>query len=346
MKACPHRERKYKKCGCPIWVQGTLNKKPMKKSLDLRNWEAAQRIVRDWESGHSVASVLMKDACDRFYANLQARKKAPDTLSKYKRLMDELRDEFKNRSVAGISVDELDRYWEAWKLSPISIRKKLERLRTFFRFCQDRGWIQSNPAKSLEPPNAKPLPTLPFTSEEVEKIHWAIDLVPPKGRFGLETPKRVRAFVDLLLFSGLRIRDAATLSRDKIDDGKLMLYTSKTGTPVWMPLPKQVLQKLEKIDGGDRYYFWTGNGSPKSGVSIWQRSLAKVFKTAGIRNGHAHRFRDTFSVNLLQAGVPLETVSILLGHSSLKITEKHYNPWVKSRQIALTAEIEKAWRLT
>ena len=51
-------------------------------------------------------------------------------------------------------------------------------------------------------------------------------------------------------------------------------------------------------------------------------------------------------MNLLQKGVPLETVSILLGQSNSRITAKHYNPWVKSRQAALDAEIEKAWKLT
>jgi integrase len=39
--------------------------------------------------------------------------------------------------------------------------------------------------------------------------------------------------------------------------------------------------------------------------------------------GHAHRFRDTFAVELSLAGVPLERVSILLGHTSVKITEEH-----------------------
>jgi len=48
-------------------------------------------------------------------------------------------------------------------------------------------------------------------------------------------------------------------------------------------------------------------------------------------------FRDTFAVEMLLAGVPLEQLSILLGHKSVKITEKHYAPWVKARQEQLAA---------
>jgi integrase len=47
---------------------------------------------------------------------------------------------------------------------------------------------------------------------------------------------------------------------------------------------------------------------------------------ARLADGHSHRLRDTFSVALLEKGVPLETVSILLGHTSIKTTEKHYAP--------------------
>jgi integrase/recombinase XerD len=45
---------------------------------------------------------------------------------------------------------------------------------------------------------------------------------------------------------------------------------------------------------------------------------------------------------MLLAGVPLEQVSILLGHKSVKITEKHYAPWVKARQDLLAANVRKA----
>ena len=105
---------------------------------------------------------------------------------------------------------------------------------------------------------------------------------------------------------------------------------------------KELSEELENLGHGGKYFFWSGEGLPKTTVADWQRSLTKVFKLAGIK-GHAHRFRDTFSVNLLEAGVSLESVSILLGHSSIRITEKHYAPWCASRQALLEREVEKVW---
>ena len=56
-----------------------------------------------------------------------------------------------------------------------------------------------------------------------------------------------------------------------------------------------------------------------------------------------HRFRDTFAVELLLAGVPIEQVSVLLGHASVKITEKHYAPWIRTRQEKLEEDVRKSW---
>jgi integrase len=54
------------------------------------------------------------------------------------------------------------------------------------------------------------------------------------------------------------------------------------------------------------------------------RYLSSLFTLAKGSGGNAHRFRDSFAVELLPAGVPLERVSVLLGHSSVKITQKDY----------------------
>jgi integrase/recombinase XerD len=345
IEACSHRSRTYRKCACPIWVQGTLEGRALRKSLNLRNWESAQQLVRDWESGGGVKAISLETACDRFYADCEVRGLGTAQLGKYKLLVEELKKEFGSRVTPSVSIDDLRRYRERWKVAPVTAQKKLERLRTFFRFCHDSGWISKNPAKVLKSPKVSLKPTLPFSDDEIEKVLWACeqypDLYPQSGEYA----GKVKPFVLLLEYSGLRIRDAVCLRCDALKDGKILLRTAKTGTAVWIPLPKVAIEALKSIRGFGTYFFWSGNGLPKSAVADWQRTLAKVFKAAGIQ-GHAHRFRDTFSVNLLQKGVSLETVSVLLGHSNTKITAKHYNPWVQSRQQALENEISKAWSVS
>lgn len=101
--------------------------------------------------------------------------------------------------------------------------------------------------------------------------------------------------------------------------------------------PPFVVGALNAIPEHTAYFFWTGNSTPKTAAGIWQESLKRLFILAGVPDGHAHRFRDTFSVELLLAGVPIERVSIILGHQSVRITEKHYAPWVRARQEQLEA---------
>ena len=60
---------------------------------------------------------------------------------------------------------------------------------------------------------------------------------------------------------------------------------------------------------------------------------------------NAQRFWDNvFSLELLLAGVPIERVSILLGHQSVRITEKHYAPWVRARLEQLEADVRRTWQ--
>jgi integrase/recombinase XerD len=54
-------------------------------------------------------------------------------------------------------------------------------------------------------------------------------------------------------------------------------------------------------------------------------------------SGHSHQLRDTFAVELLRQGVPMEELSKLLGHTSIRTTEKSYAPWVTARQDRLNA---------
>ena len=48
-------------------------------------------------------------------------------------------------------------------------------------------------------------------------------------------------------------------------------------------------------------------------------------------------------MELLLKGTPIEEVAVLLGHSSIRVTEKHYSPWVKARQQRVEGHVRNAW---
>jgi|SRR5271156_3043634 len=120
----------------------------------------------------------------------------------------------------------------------------------------------------------------------------------------------------------------------------LTLRTAKTGTDVRVPLPKEAVEALGAFESSI-YYFWSGHGTKKSCVGNYQRAFKKLYEIAEVKEGHAHRWRDTFAVELLLAGATIEQVAALLGHQSTKVTEKHYSPWVKARQEQLEATVRK-----
>ncbi|HUJ29694.1 MAG TPA: tyrosine-type recombinase/integrase [Candidatus Acidoferrum sp.] len=354
---CEHQGegRKYRRCRCPIWVDGFVGGKEVRKSIDITDWGKAQDKVRQWESQESeptpvLEPITIQVASERFLMNAATQKLNESTIYKYRLLFKQIGDFSQKRGlryVKELDLVTLDDFRAGWKDGARSSAKKLERLRAFFRFAQEREWITKNPAAGLRAPKVTLCPTMPYTGEEMLRILAAIDkyrdAFPARGR---ENALRLRGLVLLLRYSGMRIGDAVSLSADRIEGDRLFLYTQKTGVAVNTVLPNFVVKTLEAIPKvKDRHFFWNGMGKLETIVGSWRRRLAKLFELAGVSKGHAHRFRDTFAVELLLSGVLIERVSVLLGHQSVRITEKHYSPWVRARQEQLEADLRRSWEL-
>ncbi len=177
----------------------------------------------------------------------------------------------------------------------------------------------------------------------MKKILAGCDEFLIKGIYGEGNRKRLKAMILLLRHTGLRIRDAVTITWDRIQNERVFLYTQKTGTPVHVPVPPVVTAALAEVKTiHEEYVFWTGGGDPKSAVADWQRSFRRLLDIVGVK-GHFHMLRDTAAVEWLLAGVPLETVSVLLGHTDVRTTLDHYRPWVRALQQKLEDEVRKSW---
>jgi integrase/recombinase XerD len=354
---CPHKTkgRRFHRCDCPIWVQGSLAGEYVRESLNLTVWGAAQERVRGWEASGQVGVIKndvpgVREAIEKHIADAEARNLKPESLKKIKDVIERRLGNYCTqqgyRSLRQLDVDAVREFRNELvkDYSANSARKRLEYVRSFFNFCHQSGWITANPAAVIKPPKADYSPTMPFEQKHIDAVLKAADEFNASGKFRTAIRQRIRAMILLLRYSGLRISDAAVLERSRLKGDKLFLYTQKTGTPVWVPLPPKTVDALNQSPSDNqKYFFWNGNCLPTSAVKIWERTFGTVFKKAKIPDGTIHRFRDTFAVELLLKGVPIEQVSVLLGHSSLRVTEKHYSPWVRARQQQLEQSVRLAW---
>ena len=258
-----------------------------------------------------------------------------------------------------IDLDALLSFRATWADGRLAKQKKQSRVIGFFWACVRRGYIAQNPCMGLGKIKVVQVPTDYFPRDEFQKILDATWRCGDRrgGTVSVEDNRtRLRTMTLLMRWSGLRIRDAVTLERHRLHGDSLLLYQAKTGTPVYVPLPPFVVEALENVPPGPkpnpRYFFWSGNGMPKSAVADWQRSYRRLFRLVNLTRAdnspkrcHPHMFRDTFAIEMLLAGVPIDQVSLLLGHASVRITEKSYAPFVKARQIQLQESVRNSWHV-
>lgn len=350
---CPHTSERYRRCSCPIYVEGSLGGETVRQSLDQTSWEAASDLIAAWTASGKIGIVhaeipTIAGAVEKFFADATARQLQPATISKLKNLLEKRLlpwCEHKGfRQLKQLDVDALLQFRATWPDGPLSAYKNLERLRAFFWFCHRADWIEKNPAVAVKPPKLpdKSTKVKVFTEDEIQRIVEACDAYPEQNAYGHDNRARVKALILTLRYSGMRIGDCVGLQKGHLKGDKLFLNTQKSGSKIFVPLPKVAVDALEKIENGSKYFFWTGNGLRKSAVADWQRALRRLFELADV-TGNPHMFRHTFATDLLARGIPIEDVSVLLGHKSVKITESYYSHWIKARRDRLEERVRKLW---
>jgi len=365
---CKHKgDEQHKKCRCGKHLRWSYGGKQFRTSAKTRSWteaearrhevEAAFRAMKTGETDRgdvklqTVTRPTVEKAIELFLSDKRSQGLSAHFVSRYELELGRMRDFLTRKSIFfpdQITLESLTEFRATWNdLYPSSItrQKVQERLRAFLRYCHNAGMIARVP--KLSPIKVQEPPTMPLTDAEYQTLLTKIaeTFIPAKS-------KRIRALVQLMRNSGLAISDAATLEQSElIHDKAKDLYRvetsrTKTGTHVSVPIKAEVAKELlavGKLNANKKYFFWSGNGKVKTILSDLGTDIRKVFRLSGLSEGGAHRLRDSFAVGLLSQGVPIEEVSKLLGHSSIKVTEKSYAPWVKSRQDRLDSLVTATW---
>lgn len=172
----------------------------------------------------------IEEATNAFLRDAEARGLREPSIYKYRLLFKQLMafaDDKGLRYIVECDVEVLRAFRESWANKNYSAKKKLEEMRTFFKFVHESGWLPTNPAKVIKPPKVDDPPTLPYPKDVLPRVLDACDKHPNK-----KNAVRLRALTLLLRYSGLRGTDAVTLTKHSIKDGLLVLRTAKTGTDV------------------------------------------------------------------------------------------------------------------
>ena len=350
-----------KRCNCRKHLRWTQTGVQCRRMAGTRSWEEAEQVKRRLEdqlAGRTPApdpkGQGIKEAVDLFLIDKKVQGITDHVIGKYTRELARLQTFCESAGVytiQAINRDLLTQYCATWEESYPSSSTRVrvrERLRNFLRYCYQAEWL----ARVIELPKIKDEepPTMPLTKAEYTKLLDAVYATVAESN----RRAQVHALLQLMRWSGLAIGDALRLRRDGIvhDEAvgvyRIVTARQKTGTDVTVPIPPDVAQEILAVANGNPVYvFWSGNGKRDTISKKWANVyISPVFDAAGIeRNGNmvSHRLRDTFAVDLLEKGVPLEEVTKLLGHESIKTTEKSYAKWVKGRQDRLDSLVMGTW---
>ncbi len=231
--------------------------------------------------------------------------------------------------------EEQFRAWmRSWTCQPSTARKRLTQMKAFFHVAVDRGWVSRSPLAKVRPPKSDSSPTMPLTLDEMRSLLAA----------SADQPRERGLFL-LMRYSGLAIGDAATLRRDALAGTELTLRRAKSSELVMVALPQVVVEAITPLRGRSaEHFWWTGKGARATTAKYWRSRLKDIADRAEVVKFHPHRLRDTFAVELLNAGVSMEDVSVLLGHSDVATTERYYAPWDRRRRERLNRIVREANR--
>ncbi len=271
-------------------------------------------------------------AIDRYLGELGRENASPHTIRNYASDLEQFRDYFSPPGVetpALISIDAaLLREWLTSlydrKLDPISIRRKLAAVRSFFQFLLREKSVSSNVARALRTPKApKRVPIVP-TAEQTNTLVDQVGL----DKFERPYPERDVALFELLYGCGLRISELVGLNLTDFDMAeRWILVRGKGRKERQVPYGSKAATALEKYlpvrNSANPALFLNHKGARLSDRGARGIVKLRARLLTGDSSLHPHSLRHAYATHLLADGADLRAIQELLGHARLSTTQKY-----------------------
>ena len=241
-------------------------------------------------------------------------------------------NEYLNKKYEGISADSLSslilRSWlaelKAGGLEARSINRKISAVKSFFRFHQRKGTMNTNPATALK------LMKTPTRLPSFLKEDQTAELMTP-GEDSSWKSRTNKMLMIILYNSGIRVSELVNIREQHIDMKRSSLKVLGKGNKERIiPLKTEMLEMIREYQASKRaefeefdtaYLLVNSNGKKLNTQYAYRavKHLLEILPT--VSKKHPHLLRHTFATQLANNGAELNAIKELLGHASLAATQ-------------------------
>lgn len=343
-----------------VRVNGKKVCKSFLRKIDAQDWERQLIISKrnsDSEEPLGVAPTLneFRKTFTEDYAELR---QTPSTqITRENTYQKYIADELGNSKLDTFSKHDIEAFLQRIAKSKQCGHGHVNRIRTILNTMYNHAvkvkLIESNPVKDIEPFNQKD-----FTKEEVinylshdeanSLVSWMVKNDPwlyPKVSILLNTGLRLGEMTAIRANAFERDGNRLKVFRSYCTHSKQMRNETKGKRSRVFPLDSylsRVLTEQNKDKKPDDLLLWQKDESYSSPTKI-RKHFLKALEGAGCRQIRIQDLRHTFAVHFLENGGQIYDLQKLLGHSSVKTTERyaHFSSAMTERSRGLVSHVPK-----
>lgn len=270
-------------------------------------------------------ATLLPSLLEKFVNNLKSQGKSDFTIIAYKKDIEQFigfltsKEKTDVREVTKQDIEAFINKLLAENYTKKSASRKLNSIRTFFRYLKNEGALEQNPSLDVSHPKYTQAPPRIFSKLEYRALR----------DMGKEDA-RTYALIEILLQTGIKIGELANLRTSDIEDSGLNILAYGKNPARKVPLNKAAKKamgdylKLRPNSNQEDHLFITRTGHPLLIRNIRQ-IITRCFREVGIENATVNDLRNTFIAYQLINGASIEYIAKVVGHRRLSSTERFLN---------------------